>query len=164
LILVNVIVVLTVLVTPVGNVVCDAVPVITDDPVADVETLCVFKFERVVVTELDCVFVGIDVGVIVFDCFILLEGNTERDTETLVVDVLDCPDDFVFVTDTELVFVLDVLPVILLVLIDDLEALLEILGILVVVSNDEYVVVAVGDIVNIGTAVFVIVTVFVNVF
>jgi len=102
--------------------------------------------------------------VIVFDCFILLDGSVERDTDTLVVDVLDCIDDFVFVTDTELVFVLDVLPVILLLDTDDLDTLLEILGILVVVSNDEYVVVAVGDIVNIGTAVFVIVTVFVNVF
>jgi hypothetical protein len=117
-----------------------------------------------VVTELDCVFVGIDVGLIVFECFILLEGNVERDTDTLVVDVLDCIDDFVFVTDTELVFVLDVLPVILLVFIGDLEDLLEIVGILVVVSNDEYVVVAVGDIVNTGIFVFVTVTVFVSVF
>jgi len=115
----------TVLVIPVGNVVCDDVLVITDDPVADADILRVFKFERVIVTELDCVFVGIDVEVIVFDCFILLDCNPERDTDILTVDVLDCPDDLVFVIDTELVFELLVEPVLELVLDDVLLGLLD---------------------------------------
>jgi hypothetical protein len=70
----------------------------------------------------------------------------------------------VLVTDTLLVFELDELPVIVGVAVDDLDALADKLGILVIVLIDELVLVGVGDLVGFGSSLLVIDTVTVGVF